>query len=100
MNSNQNLLGGTHLRDKNVIIKLLLWCSLSIFIGLSAISQGGVTRFIPGILVSTTILFYLIVIRANSVIYSSLKQFKSKTGVSALLWQLELCVVWLTQSII
>ncbi|RGH50067.1 hypothetical protein [uncultured Holdemanella sp.] len=82
MNSNQNLLGGgTHLRDKNVIVKLLLWCSLSIFIGLSAISQGGVTRFIPGILVSTTILFYLIVIRANSVTYSSLKQFKTKIGV-------------------
>lgn len=64
-----------------MIVKLLLWCSLSIFIGLSAISQGGVTRFIPGILVSTTILFYLIVIRANSVTYSSLKQFKTKIGV-------------------
>lgn len=63
MNSNQKSLGGgTPLRDKNVIVKLLLWCSLSVFIGLSAISQGGVTRFIPGILVSTTILFYLIVI--------------------------------------
>lgn len=59
----------------------MLWCSLSVFIGLSAISQGGVTRFIPGILVSTTILFYLIVIRANSVTYSSLKQFNTKTGV-------------------
>ena len=47
----------------------MLWCSLSVFIGLSAISQGGVTRFIPGILGSTTILFYLIVIRANSVTY-------------------------------
>ena len=64
-----------------MIVKLLLWCSLSIFIGLSAISQGGVTRFIPGILLSTTILFYLIVIRANSVTYSSLKQFKTKIGV-------------------
>ena len=64
-----------------MIVKLLLWCSLSVFIGLSAISQGGVTRFIPGILVSTTILFYLIVIRANSVTYSSLKQFNTKTGV-------------------
>ncbi len=73
--------GATPLRDKNVIVKLLLWCSLSVFIGLSAISQGGVTRFIPGILVSTTILFYLIVIRANSVTYSSLKQFNTKTGV-------------------
>lgn len=31
--------------------------------------------------VSTTILFYLIVIRANSVTYSSLKQFNTKTGV-------------------
>lgn len=72
--------GGTPLRDKNVIVKLLLWCSLSVFIGLSAISQGGVTRFIPGILVSTTILFYLIVIRVNSVTYSSLKQFNTKTG--------------------
>lgn len=83
MNSNQKSLGGgaTPLRDKNVIVKLLLWCSLSVFIGLSAISQGGVTRFIPGILVSTTILFYLIVIRANSVTYSSLKQFNTKTGV-------------------
>lgn len=82
MNFNQNLWGGaTPLRDKNVIVKLLLWCSLSVFIGLSAISQGGVTRFIPGILVSTTILFYLIVIRANSVTYSSLKQFNTKTGV-------------------
>ena len=73
--------GGAPLRDKNVIVKLLLWCSLSVFIGLSAISQGGVTRFIPGILVSTTILFYLIVIRANSVTYSGLKQFNTKTGV-------------------
>ena len=73
--------GGDAFRDKNVIVKLLLWCSLSVFIGLSAISQGGVTRFIPGILVSTTILFYLIVIRANSVTYSSLKQFNTKTGV-------------------
>lgn len=73
--------GATPLRDKKVIVKLLLWCSLSVFIGLSAISQGGVTRFIPGILVSTTILFYLIVIRANSVTYSSLKQFDTKTGV-------------------
>lgn len=82
MNFNQKSLGGaTPLRDKNVIVKLLLWCSLSVFIGLSAISQGGVTRFIPGILVSTTILFYLIVIRANSVTYSSLKQFNTKTGV-------------------
>ena len=72
--------GKTPLRDKNVIVKLLLWCSLSVFIGLSAISQGGVTRFIPGILVSTTILFYLIVIRVNSVTYSSLKQFNTKTG--------------------
>ena len=83
MNSNQKSLGegATPLRDKNVIVKLLLWCSLSVFIGLSAISQGGVTRFIPGILVSTTILFYLIVIRANSVTYSSLKQFNTKTGV-------------------
>lgn len=72
--------GGTPLGDKNVIVKLLLWCSLSVFIGLSAISQGGVTRFIPGILVSTTILFYLIVIRVNSVTYSSLKQFNTKTG--------------------
>lgn len=81
MNSNQKSLGGgTPLRDKNVIVKLLLWCSLSVFIGLSAISQGGVTRFIPGILVSTTILFYLIVIRVNSVTYSSLKQFNTKTG--------------------
>lgn len=62
------------------MVKLLLWCSLSVFIGLSAISQGGVTRFIPGILVSTTILFYLIVIRVNSVTYSSLKQFNTKTG--------------------
>ena len=74
-------MGGTPLGDKNVIVKLLLWCSLSVFIGLSAISQGGVTRFIPGILVSTTILFYLIVIRVNSVTYSSLKQFNTKTGV-------------------
>lgn len=49
-------------------------------LGLSAISQGGVTRFIPGILVSTKILFYLIVIQTNSVIYSSLKQFNTKTG--------------------
>ena len=82
MNFNQNSLGGaTPLRGKNVTVKLLLWCSLSVFIGLSAISQGGVTRFIPGILVSTTILFYLIVIRANSVTYSSLKQFNTKTGV-------------------
>ena len=83
MNSNQKSLGGggTPLGDKNVIVKLLLWCSLSVFIGLSAISQGGVTRFIPGILVSTTILFYLIVIRVNSVTYSSLKQFNTKTGV-------------------
>ena len=82
MNSNQKSLGGGDaFRDKNVIVKLLLWCSLSVFIGLSAISQGGVTRFIPGILVSTTILFYLIVIRANSVTYSSLKQFNTKTGV-------------------
>lgn len=82
MNSNQKSLGGgkTPLRDKNVIVKLLLWCSLSVFIGLSAISQGGATRFIPGILVSTTILFYLIVIRVNSVTYSSLKQFNTKTG--------------------
>ena len=72
--------GKTPLRDKNVIVKLLLWCSLSVFIGLSAISQGGATRFIPGILVSTTILFYLIVIRVNSVTYSSLKQFNTKTG--------------------
>lgn len=81
MNSNQKSLGGgTPLGDKNVIVKLLLWCSLSVFIGLSAISQGGVTRFIPGILVSTTILFYLIVIRVNSVTYSSLKQFNTKTG--------------------
>lgn len=82
MNSNQKSLGGggTPLRDKNVMVKLLLWCSLSVFIGLSAISQGGVTRFIPGILVSTTILFYLIVIRVNSVTYSSLKQFNTKTG--------------------
>ncbi len=82
MNFNQNSLGGaTPLRGKNVTVKLLLWCSLSVFIGLSAISQGGVTRFIPGILVSTTILFYLIAIRANSVTYSSLKQFNTKTGV-------------------
>ena len=83
MNFNQKSLGGgaKPLSDKNVIVKLLLWCSLSVFIGLSAISQGGVTRFIPGILVSTTILFYLIVIRANSVTYSSLKQFNTKTGV-------------------
>ena len=102
MNSNQKSLGegATPLRDKNVIVKLLLWCSLSVFIGLSAISQGGVTRFIPGILVSTTILFYLIVIRANSVTYSSLKQFNTKQGCSALLRQLELCVVWLIQFII
>ena len=72
--------GQTLLRDKNAIVKLLLWCSLSVFIGLSAISQGGVNRLIPGILISTTILFYLIVIRANSVIYNSLKQFNTKTG--------------------
>ena len=76
MNSNQKSLGGGDaFRDKNVIVKLLLWCSLSVFIGLSAISQGGVTRFIPGILVSTTILFYLIVIRANSVTYGLFRYF-------------------------
>lgn len=74
--------GISSLRDNRVFMNLVLWCSLLAFIGLSAISQGDIFRFIPGLLVSSVILFYLIVIRGVPVEenHVTLKKFFTKTG--------------------
>lgn len=81
MDIKKKSLGGiSPLRDKSTFSKLTFWCSVSVFIGLSAISQGGVNRFIAGVLISVVLLFYLIVIRTCDANYYNPKKFVSKTG--------------------
>ena len=95
MNIMKKSLGeGRPLGDKNITTRLLLWCSLITFIGLSAVSQGGVTRFIPGALLSIIILFYLIVIRSISITNNTLNRLNTKTGMLSIVSALgTLCCV-------
>ena len=66
--------------DGSLIAKLLLWCSLLVFIGMSAMSQGGVSRFIPGVLIAGVVLFYLIVVCGVFAEYNSLKKLDTQVG--------------------
>lgn len=67
-------------KDRNLIAKLLLWCSLLVFIGMSAVSQGSVSRFIPGVLIAAVVLFYLIVVCGVFAEYNSLKKLDTQVG--------------------